>query len=92
LCEQSVIAVIFRQSKDSTARENRIKRRYMSIEDQKRLAAMLNNEYQINADLGGNGCIHGFKPARDCPNEDCDTRRLDSLWHNFWTELFGELK
>jgi len=61
----------------------------MSIADQKRMAVMLDNEYQINSDLGGNGCIDGFKPARDCPNADCKQRQLHALWHQFWTELFG---
>jgi hypothetical protein len=53
-----------------------------------RLLVLLDDEYKIFADLGGNGCIDGFKPARICPNKDCKDAELDRLWTKTWNEFF----
>jgi hypothetical protein len=36
--------------------------------------------FNITSDLIGNGCEHGFKPAKDCPNKDCDKAKAHKAW------------
>lgn len=46
------------------------------IERLTELAALMIAEYEPLSHLIGNGCEHGFKPAKACPNEDCRERKL----------------
>lgn len=45
------------------------------VADAEALAAMI-DYYDPTDHLSGNGCHHGFKPAKNCPNEDCEERNL----------------
>lgn len=53
-----------------------------------RLFLLLDVEYNVTGDLGGNGCKHGFKPASECPNPGCDAAELDRLWREFFKEVY----
>lgn len=40
-------------------------------------------EYDPIDHMWGNGCTHGFKPARDCPNKDCTDATLHRALDRF---------
>ena len=62
----------------------------MDKEKLKRLYKLLDDEYGITDDLGGNGCEHGFKPARSCPNAGCHTAELGRLWDEFFEAVHAD--
>jgi len=39
----------------------------------------LDSSYEITGGLIGNGCEHGFKPASDCKNKECEDKRIHDL-------------
>ena len=47
--------------------------------DVERLFELLDDNYCLTYDLHGNGCEHGFKPAKKCPNADCTDAELHRL-------------
>lgn len=40
----------------------------------------LDRYFSITESLHGNGCEHGFKPAKACPNQECDARVAHEAW------------
>jgi len=42
----------------------------------------LDSWYGFISDWHGNGCEHGFKPAKDCPNKDCKDAELNQRFHD----------
>jgi len=44
------------------------------------LLKMINEEYGLIGSWYGNGCEHGFKPAKNCPNENCSLGQMHRLW------------
>lgn len=45
-----------------------------------RFLDLLDEEYDLTSDFYGNGCEHGFKPAKDCTNKDCKYAELHKLF------------
>jgi len=48
----------------------------------------LQKQYDMLSDFIGNGCEHGFKPAKSCPNEGCckaDAHKAYEALENFLT-------
>jgi hypothetical protein len=43
------------------------------------LIDLLDSSYEITSGLIGNGCGHGFKPASNCKNKDCEDKRIHDL-------------
>jgi hypothetical protein len=43
---------------------------------------MLDDLFGITSSLWGNGCRHGFKPAKNCTNADCEERLAHIAWEN----------
>jgi hypothetical protein len=48
--------------------------------DIRRFIKLFEDEYNLAGDFYGNGCIHGFKPSKSCPNEDCKDREMHLLY------------
>ena len=49
------------------------------------LLRLIDSEYDLVGSWIGNGCEHGFKPAKSCPNADCNHAEM----HRLWDELLG---
>ncbi len=45
-----------------------------------RFLELLDSEYEISSSFHGNGCEHGFKPAKSCPNKECNFAELQKLY------------
>ena len=59
---------------------NERKQLYDYINKVKTFLKLLDNEHGLIDSWYGNGCEHGFKPSRECTNEDCNDRNLQRLW------------
>ena len=53
-------------------------------DDRLLLLKMIESEYDLIGSWWGNGCDHGFKPAKDCQNENCERRKMHRLWDNIF--------
>ena len=42
----------------------------------------IDNYFGITSTFIGAGCEHGFKPAKNCPNEKCDARLAHLAWQS----------
>jgi len=49
------------------------------LNDLVRFALWADREFGIMCDFQGNGCPHGFKPAEDCPNKDCEHAEMSRI-------------
>ena len=65
-----------------------------NLEDLRKLLVKLNFEFEMEDSWISNGCEHGHKPAKDCPNPDCadamlhkEYDRLVNLKHEFKQEI-----
>jgi hypothetical protein len=45
-----------------------------------RLLGMLNEDYDFIGKWVEDGCSHGIKPAKSCPNNGCWDKRMHLLW------------
>ena len=44
------------------------------------LLRLIDEEYGLVDSWISNGCEHGYKPAKDCPNQNCSAANMQSLW------------
>jgi hypothetical protein len=62
-----------------------------TVEDHVRFLRWVDKEYGILDVFGGCGCEHGFKPARDCPNEACERAEMHRLYDKIMSESNADL-
>ena len=47
----------------------------------------LDDAFEITIHLWANGCEHGFKPAKVCPNLECTAKRAHEAWERIQRRL-----
>jgi hypothetical protein len=57
-----------------------------TVEGLVRFLKWADREYGISDVFYGCGCEHGFKPARDCPNDGCKRAEMHRLFDKIMPE------